>query len=120
MEELEGMIFSIYDDFKLVMQQGDSQQKRRALLVFLQFQIMLKDQIEEYEKAKGIDYKRIEKILKGMKGEFFERCEQFKQKAIEYQNELEPLIEKAKEEVETPQSSRKRKSKMEKRLRVKE
>ncbi len=120
MEELQGLIFGIYDDFKLIMQQGNSHEKRRALLAFIQLQIMMKDQVEEYEKAKGVDFKRIEKMLKGSKGGFYEMCEQFKQKAIEYQNELEPLIEKAKEDVETPPSSKKRKSKMEKTLRTKE
>lgn len=120
LDKLQSLIFGIYDDLKFVLKMGDSQQKRRALEDFYRFEIFIKDQVEEYEKSTGVDFKRIAKMGEGQKGWFFEECATFKKTSDQYQKELDLLIESAKEDVVMPVSSKKRRAKMEKILKTKE
>lgn len=119
-EEFEKLLFGVYDDLKFILKMGDPVQKRRAYTEFLRLQLAMKESVEQYEKETGVDFKRIDKMVEGQKGWFFEECENFKKKSQEYQKELEPLIEKTKEDVEIPVSKAKRKSKMKKALKSRE
>ncbi len=120
MDELQGMIFDIYDNLKVVLKRGAPDQKRRALESFVSLQLVIKEEVEAYENQEQIDFKRVEKVLIGAKGGFGEECEKFKKKMNAYQSEIDPLIEKVKDDVETPRTGKRRKGNMEKKLRSRE
>lgn len=118
-EQFQELLVGVYEDLKFVLKMGDAGQKRRAYERFIRFQVTMQDRVQEYEQTTGLDFKRIQKMMKEQKGWFVEECEKFAKMNKEYQKELDPLIEKAKEDIDIPIPSKKRKSKMEKALRSK-
>lgn len=119
-EELIRVVFECYDAFKEVMRVGSVAEKRAAIEGMNQVNMMMKERVEDFEKKHHIDFKAVEELAKHSNNEFLKGCQEVKERMEKERLELEPLIEKAKQEINRPKTKSYRKRKMESRVRSKE
>ncbi len=128
-DQVMQMITEYFDAFKTVLKIGSPVSKQIALRQLSQLQQACNEQVEEYEMGKGIQFSRLMQLLEMpgvneyvMKvnpdiGNFIQST---KETMMGIKEEVGPLLDKAKGELEKPKAKSHRKRKMENRMRSKE